>query len=114
MATSPEDRRRSIRLPVQITALLRGTDAAGRSFFDRTEIVSIDDRGARVHTRFVLRENAEVVLELPTEGESKRMRVVWTGDSGGIYEGVMGLEFADPNDSWNLESLRARLGVRNF
>lgn len=42
------------------------------------------------------------------------MRVVWSGEAESFYDGVIGLEFADANDSWNLESLRIRWGARKY
>src|SRR5205814_1693581 len=50
-----KDRRRSERLSTSIPAILLGKDVAGREFFDRSEIISVDDRGARMRTRFLLR-----------------------------------------------------------
>lgn len=101
-------------MPVRIPVVLRGKDSSGREFFDRAQIVSIDDRGARAHTRFHLKEGAEVTIELPADENRKLMRVVWSGESGSFYDGMLGLELADPGDSWNPESLRLRWGARNY
>ena len=111
-ASSAAERRRSRRLPVQMPVVLRGTDAAGRDFFDRTEVVSIDERGARVRTRFLLNPGAVISVQLQTEEEAKAMRVVWRGEAGSFYEGMVGMEFVEPTEFWNLESLRARWGAR--
>ena len=94
--------------------VLRGTDSVGRVFFDRGQIVSIDDRGARVHTRFHLKQGSEITVELAGEENHKLLRVVWSGEAGSFYDGVVGLEFADSDDSWNMENLRARWGARNY
>ncbi len=114
MAAGPHERRRHRRVPVQIPVIIRGTDSAGRLFFDRAQVVSIDDRGARAHTRFHLKTGAEVTVELPTDPNPKLMRVVWSGEVESFYDGMVGLELADPNDSWNLESLRVLWGARNY
>jgi hypothetical protein len=114
MAPDPKDRRRHDRLPVQIPVVLRGTDAAGRDFFDRGEVVSIDERGGRVRTRFLLKVGTEVTIQLPSEENTKRLRVVWRGEAGSFYEGMIGVEFVEPEETWNLESLRARWGARAF
>jgi hypothetical protein len=108
MTDARSERRRSSRLFVQVSAVLRGTDASGRSFFDRGEAVAIDQCGARVRTRFQLKPGAEIQVGLPTEREEKVMRVVWCGDAAGFYEGMVGVEFADPNESWSMETLRVR------
>jgi hypothetical protein len=92
--------------------VLRGKDAAGREFFDRTEVVSIDERGARMRTRFLLSLGAEVTVEFPNQQDPKRMRVVWRGEADSFYEGLTGVEFVEESGSWNLESLRARWGGR--
>lgn len=92
----------------QIPGVLRGADATGRLFFDRVEVVSIDQFGARVRTRFRLNPGREVELGLPTEPEEKRMRVVWCGDAETFYEGIVGLEFADADACWNAETLHIR------
>ena len=108
MARPAGDRRRSKRLLVQMPVVLQGTDATGRDFFDRAEVVSIDEHGARLRTRFRLRVGSDVQLTLPTEPEAKSMRVVWRGESGSFYEGTAGVEFSLPNECWTPETLRAR------
>lgn len=114
MTELPAERRHFRRLPVQIPVVLRGTDTAGRDFFDRAEVVSIDERGARVHTRFLLNVGAEATIELSGEKTLKRMRVVWRGEADGFYAGMIGLEFVDAEGAWSLESLRASWGARNY
>jgi hypothetical protein len=94
--------------------VLRGADNVGRVFFDRAQVVSIDERGARVHTRFHLKQGSEVTVELPGEENHKRLRVVWSGEVDSFYDGVVGLEFVAPDDSWNMENLRSRWGARNY
>ena len=94
--------------------VLRGTDATGRDFFDRAEVVSIDERGGRAHTRFLLKVGAEVTIQVPSEDKAKRLRVVWRGEADSFYDGMIGLEFVEADESWNLESLRARWGNRRF
>jgi hypothetical protein len=94
--------------------VLRGTDAAGRDFFDRAEVVSIDERGGRARTRFLLKVGSEVTIQVPSEDKAKRLRVVWRGEAGSFYDGMIGLEFVEAEESWNLESLRARWGNRRF
>lgn len=53
-------------------------------------------------------------IELPGEEKLKRMRVVWRGETDSFYAGMLGLEFVDAEESWNLESLRASWGARNY
>ena len=107
------ERRHSGRIPVQIPVILRGKDRAGRDFFDRAQIVSIDDGGARVHTRFHLTPGSEVTVELPGEGTPKRFRVAWSGELESFYDGMVGLEFIDHLDGWQVENLRVRWARRN-
>jgi hypothetical protein len=57
---------------------------------------------------------AEVSIELPGEEKLKRMRVVWSGEAEGFYAGMIGLEFVDAEETWNLESLKARWDARNY
>lgn len=108
MTDSRSERRRSSRLFVQMSAVLRGTDISGRSFFDRGEAVAIDQFGARIRTRFQLKPGTEIEVGLPTEREEKLMRVVWCGDAESFYEGVIGVEFVDANATWSMETLRVR------
>jgi hypothetical protein len=108
------ERRRHTRLTVRMPVVLRGTDAAGRDFFERAEVVSIDQRGGRARTRFFLRVGEEVTLQAPEEEKAKRMRVVWRGEPGDFYEGLIGLEFVEAEESWNLESLRVRWESEKF
>ena len=114
MAESSSDRRRSERVPVRIPVVLKGTDSTGRDFFDRTEVVSADGHGARMRTRFALKVGSDVEVQLPPEKTSRRLRVVWRGEAGTLYEGMIGVELLDPNDSWNIETLKAQWGSRGF
>ena len=108
------EQRQSDRHPVLIPVILRGKDGQGRVFFDRASIVSIDGRGARVHTRFHLKPGNLVTVELPGDGKLKPFRVVWGGDPGSFYDGMVGLEFIDPENSWDVETLRTRWAARNL
>ena len=101
-------------MPVQIPVVLRGKDSSGMDFFDRAEVVSIDEHGARAHTRFLLNVGAEVTVELPGEKSLKRMRVVWRGEAEGFYAGMIGVEFVEPQETWDLENLKGRWGARNY
>lgn len=107
------ERRHSGRIPVQIPIVLRGKDGAGRVFFDRAQIVLIDDDGARVHTRFHLEPGKDVTVELPGDETRKVFRVIWSGAPGSFYDGMVGLEFADHRDGWQVESLRVIWAARN-
>jgi hypothetical protein len=51
---------------------------------------------------------------LPADDRPRLMRVVWSGEPESFYDGMIGLEFVDADDSWNLESLRIRWGARNY
>jgi hypothetical protein len=94
--------------------VLRGTDAAGRDFFERAEVILIDQRGGRARTRFLLRVGEEVTLEASKEEKAKRMRVVWRGEAGSFYEGLVGLEFVEADESWDPEVLRVGRESEDF
>ncbi len=106
MTGRPSDRRRSPRHETRIQVVVRSTDEEGRDFFDRSEVVSLDQHGARLRTRFRLKVGTVIELQLPGGGGTKRLRVVWRGDAGSFEAGFVGVEFADPNDSWDNEMLR--------
>lgn len=108
MPSAPQERRRTSRQSVQLEAVLRGRDAGGREFFDRSEVVSVDRFGARVRTRFRLEVGIPIELEMPTEPKPRAMRVVWRGEGGSFYDGLVGLEFADPEESWSEPTLKVR------
>lgn len=115
MADETIERRTHGRVPVQLPVIVRGTDSGGRGFFDRAQIVSLDARGARLHTRFHLKEGSQVIVEMPAPDDShKPMRVVWSGEAGGFYDGVVGLELVTPEDVWDVEALRIQWGARNY
>ena len=114
MAVETPERRTHRRVPVQIPVIVRGTDSGGRRFFDRAQMVSLDERGARVHTRFHLKEGSEVVVEMPTDDSHKQMRVAWSGEAGGFYDGMVGLELVNSDDAWDVEILRVQWGARNY
>jgi PilZ domain len=114
MLKPAKERRRSQRLTVQTPVVLTGTDSESRDFFERTEIVSFDQRGARLRTRFLLTCGSEVEVQLATEKESKRLRVVWRGDPNTLFTGLVGLELVDPNDHWSPATLRAQWEARDY
>lgn len=114
MDSPRRDRRRSARFTVQTPAGLSGIDASSRAFFDRAEIVSFDQRGARIRSRFELVAGSEVEVQLPTERERKRLRVVWRGDPDTPFAGLVGLELSDPSDSWSPDTLRAQWDAREY
>lgn len=108
MAELPDRRRRSRRQYVQLPAVLRGMDERGRAFFERTEIILVDQHGARVRTRFLLRVGDEVGLELTYGHEVKRLRVIWRGAEGTPEAGLVGTEFVDLSFSWSGALLNPR------
>jgi PilZ domain-containing protein len=114
MAPPYTDRRRSKRLNVLTPAVLQGKDASAREFFDRAEIVSFDQRGARVKTRFLLVPGSEVEVKLASEAHPKRLRVIWRGDPDTPFAGEVGLELVDPSDNWSPDTLRAQWEAREF
>lgn len=114
MPLPAKDRRRSKRLTVQIPAVLTGTDSASRDFFERTEILSFDQRGARLRSRFLLTPGMEVEVQLATEKEPKRLRVVWRGEPGTLFAGLLGVELVDPSDNWSAATLRAQWEARDY
>jgi len=94
--------------------VLKGIDGNKRGFFERTEIVSFDQRGARARTRFSITPGTEVEIQLSTEPEGKRLRVAWQGDPQSVHGGLVGLEMVDPNDSWSAATLKAQWEAREF
>ena len=93
--------------------VLRGRDAAGRDFFDRAQIVSIDETGARIQTRFQLIEGSTVMVEMPGETTPLQFRVAWSGEAESFYDGMVGLELTGERDVWPVESLSVRWAARN-
>ncbi len=114
MTERARDQRRSQRVAVHLAAVLRGTDAAGRNFFDRAAIISVDQRGARVRTRFALRVGSEVEIQVSDEKKSKRFRVVWQGQEGSLQEGLAGIEFINKDESWDSKLLQFQWEGQNF
>ncbi len=101
-------------MDVQTRVVLQGTDTTSRQFFERTEAVSFDQRGARVRTRFSLTPGTEVELQLSTEKNPKRLRVVWRGEPATLFAGMVGLELLDPSDNWSPATLRDQWDAREF
>ncbi len=108
MAEALVDRRRSRRHEVRVPVVLTGTDEAGRDFFDRAEIISVSQHGARLRTRFLLKVGTAIKLLLPNKNETKRLRVVWRSEAGSFEAGLVGVEFLDPNDFWDVSILPVR------
>lgn len=105
MEKVPSERRRSPRYDVQIPAILRAKDEVGRSFFQRTKIVSIDIHGARIRTHLSLDVGEKVEVQIVNEKEPRRFNVVWVGSVGTPEAGTAGLTFAERNKSWEIEAL---------
>ncbi len=89
-------------------------DSSGREFFDRGQIVSVDKRGARVRTRFLLSVGSEVEVQPAGENVAKRLRVVWQGEAGSLQDGMVGVEFLDPEETWSPKTLLAQPAASGF
>ena len=114
MADSATEKRRSKRYQVRIPATLRGVDVMGRGYFVQAEVISLDDHGARVQWRYLVKPAEHVEVQLTDDNAPRRFRVVRRGEPGTPEEKQAGLEFVDEKESWNVAELVAKWGVENL
>ncbi len=98
------ERRRSTRLNVSIPIVLRGKEATGREFRERTRAVALNNHGAKVVTAHQLLPGSELVIENPSAGLAAVGTVVWSGERRTPKDPFeIGVQLAKPGNVWGLE-----------
>ncbi len=97
-------RRRSSRLALSIPINLKGRDADGNSFEEKTRTLVVNKHGARLTTVHKLALGAEIMIENPAVRSSGNARIVWVGDKQSPrdpYE--VGADLLEPQNLWGIE-----------
>ena len=109
--TADRGRRRSLRVLLSITVIVRGKDAQGRNFEEETKTLVVNAHGALIHLRTEVRAEERITLINKRTEETQVCRVVYAGAMQG-GKAQVGIEFAKPSpkfwqisfppDDWNV------------
>lgn len=105
-------RRRSMRVMLSVTVVVRGKNPDGRSFFDEeTKTLVVNAHGALIHLRSEVKADQKITLTHKASEESEDCRIVYVGRMQG-GKAQVGIEFdkpapkfwgiSFPPDDWNL------------
>lgn len=105
-------RRRSMRVMLSITVVVRGKNTDGKTFFDEeTKTLVVNAHGALIHLRSEVKANEKITLTHKGTHESETCRIVYVGQMQG-GKAQVGIEFdtpapkfwgiSFPPDDWNL------------
>ncbi len=98
------ERRRSTRLTVTIPITLRGKEASGREFRERTHAVALNNHGARIITAHELLPGTELTIENTFAGLAAPAVVVWSGERRTPRDPFeVGVQLAKPGNVWGIE-----------
>ncbi|MBZ5564224.1 MAG: hypothetical protein LAP13_17605 [Acidobacteriia bacterium] len=98
------ERRRSTRLTVTIPITLRGKEAGGREFRERTRAVTLNNHGARIITVHELLPGSELTIENPSAGLAVPGIVVWSSERRTPRDPFeVGIELVKPGNVWGIE-----------
>ncbi len=105
IATSPlrfrEKMRSSARIPLSVPIVIRGKDAAGKSFIEKTATLLVNRRGAKVETRHSLVLGARLVVAIPHRKRVCPAIVVWSGTLQNEHREI-GIDLGQPGDFWGV------------
>lgn len=105
-------RRRSMRVMLSVTVIVRGKNPDGKSFFDEeTKTLVVNAHGALIHLRSEVKAHEKITLTHKASKESEGCRIVYVGQMQG-GKAQVGIEFdkpapkfwgiSFPPDDWNL------------
>ena len=98
------ERRRSTRLTVTIPITLRGKEAGGREFRERTRAVTLNNHGARIITVHELLPGSELTIENPSAGLAVPGILVWSSERRTPRDPFeVGIELVKPGNVWGIE-----------
>lgn len=105
-------RRRSMRVMLSITVMVRGKNVDGKTFFDEeTKTLVVNAHGALIHLRSEVKADQKITLTHKGTQDSESCRIVYVGQMQG-GKAQVGIEFdkpapkfwgiSFPPDDWNL------------
>ena len=100
---SSPNRRRTSRVRHRTRIVLSGKDAAGFSFAEETETITVSKHGAALRTAYHLTLGQEVSIRTKAKDRSGQFQVVWIGEVGTPAEGRIGVEWLEARHFWGVE-----------
>ena len=97
------DARRSTRLSLQFAIVITSLDPAC-DFLAEHKTVVVNAHGGGVIVRKELKKNTMVMVELVSNGRSKRGRVVLVVPLPDTASWLMGFEFDSPSNFWEIDN----------
>ena len=105
-------RRRSLRVMLSVTVIVRGKDAAGNAFEEETKTLVVNAHGALIHLRADVKGNQKITLIHKGTQEAQQSRIVYVGTTMHGGKAQVGVEFdkaapkfwqiSFPPDDWNV------------
>ena len=94
--TLDKGRRRSMRVMLSVTVVVRGKSPDGKSFFDEeTKTLVVNAHGALIHLRSEVKADQKITLTHKGTQETESCRIVYVGQMHG-GKAQVGIEFDKP------------------
>jgi hypothetical protein len=103
IASQKGDLRRGTRLMLTIPIVIRGTDAKGNAFCDRTRTFSINQYGGLLETERELGVGECVLIENPALGQIAPAKVIHLETKQGGAAFRVAVELTEPQNIWGIE-----------
>ena len=103
-AASPQIHRRSTRLTISIPVTIRGKDADGKTFMEKSHSVSVSKHGGTIETASPLKAGMAVSIENPKLGKTAQASVVLVMDKlgpSGLRQVAVAL--TEPQNIWGID-----------
>ncbi len=102
--TSAVELRRSPRLTFALPVKIRGLDASGVPFTERTHTVDVNERGGRLQTHNLLRPRDRLYIENPMLKQAAMATIAWVGRKKSPFEPYeVGIALDTPQNLWGIE-----------
>ncbi|MGH9732033.1 MAG: hypothetical protein ACRD4A_10050 [Candidatus Acidiferrales bacterium] len=105
-------RRRSLRVMLSLTVIVRGRNAEGIAFEEETKTLVVNAHGALIHLRADVKAEQKITLIHKATQEAQQCRIVYVGTTMQGGKAQVGIEFdkaapkfwqiSFPPDDWNV------------
>ncbi|MGH9729357.1 MAG: hypothetical protein ACRD4V_12305 [Candidatus Acidiferrales bacterium] len=90
-------RRRSLRVMLSVTVIVRGNNADGSKFEEETKTLVVNAHGALIHLRSDVRANQKITLVHKGTQQEQESRIVYVGTTMQGGKAQVGIEFTKPS-----------------
>jgi len=104
-------RRRSLRVMLSVTVIVRGKNADGKTFEEETKTLVVNAHGALIHLRSDVKADQKITLVHKGTRQEQESRIVYVGTAMHGGKAQVGIEFdkaspkfwqiSFPPDDWN-------------